>query len=126
MENKKGNEVFTYTYSAVEQAELKRIRKKYMPPEEDKMAKLRRLDASVNQKGLVVSLMDGILGALIMGIGMCCVMVRKGSLFIPGIIIGIIGMALMGVGYPVYGYVIKRERAKIAPEVLKLADELIM
>ena len=125
MEGQQDKEVFSYTYSAKEQTEIKRIRQKYMPPEENKMEQLRKLDASVTQKGLMVSLTDGIIGTLMLGIGMCCAMVWKGNLLIPGIITGIIGIAFMAVGYPVYGYVIKKERAKIAPKVLKLADELI-
>lgn len=44
-------EVFSYTYSASQQAEIKGIREKYMPPtEEDKMERLRRLDRSVTKK----------------------------------------------------------------------------
>ena len=62
MENNNENKGFQYTYSAREQAELKRIREKYAPPSEveDKMKRLRRLDASVTQKAQVVSLMFGI------------------------------------------------------------------
>ena len=62
---------FTYTYSAREQAEIKRIRNKYTAPEsEDKMTRLRRLDASVTQTAQVVALVFGILGSLILGFGM--------------------------------------------------------
>ena len=63
---------FTYTYSAKEQAELKHIRDKYTAPtkEEDKMARLRRLDASVTQKAQIVALIFGVIGALILGTGM--------------------------------------------------------
>jgi hypothetical protein len=64
MENNNEKNGFSYTYSAKEQAELKRIREKYTAPtaEEDKMVRLRRLDASVTQMAQSVSLAFGVLG----------------------------------------------------------------
>lgn len=125
MEDRDQNEVFHYTYSAKEQAEIQNIRKKYAPAEEDKMAQLRRLDASVSQKAVAVSLAVGILGALILGIGMSCAMVWQGALFIPGIVIGIAGILVICLAYPLHNRIVKREREKIAPEILRLTDELL-
>lgn len=118
-------ETFSYTYSAKQQEEIERIRKKYMPPEEDKMEQLRRLDRSVAQKGTTVSLIAGIIGTLLLGIGMCCAMVWAGSLFIPGIIIGLVGIAIVTAAYPLYQHIIKKEREKIAPEIIRLTNELM-
>lgn len=42
---------FTYTYSAAEQEEVKKIRQKYLRPEENKMEQLRKLDESVTKRG---------------------------------------------------------------------------
>lgn len=119
------NESFNYTYSAKQQEEIKNIRKKYLPPEEDKMAQLRRLDRRVTQKGAVYSLAAGIIGALLLGIGMCCAIVWTGAWFIPGIIIGVIGIVLVCCAYPLYVRVTEKERKKIAPEILRLTDELM-
>ena len=60
MEEKK--ETFTYTYSAKEQEEIKKIRDKYAPPrkEETPMEQLRRLDESATRGATVVSLIVGI------------------------------------------------------------------
>lgn len=57
------NKTFTYTYSAAQQEEVKRIREKYAPPtqEEDKMERLRRLDASVTRPGMIAALVIGII-----------------------------------------------------------------
>ena len=55
------HETFEMTYSARQQEEVKEIRKKYLPQEPDKMAKLRELDASVSRKAVTVSLTVGIL-----------------------------------------------------------------
>ena len=125
MKNQNNNEGFHYTYSAKEQEELKRIRQKYAPKEEDKMEQLRRLDRSVTQKGTKVSIAIGMIGALALGIGMCCTMVWKGIWFVPGIIVGLAGIGVIAAAYPAYLHVVKKEREKIAPEVLRLADELI-
>lgn len=122
MENK---ETFSYTYSAKQQEEIKKIREKYAPKEADKMEQLRRLDESVTKKGTVISLIVGIIGALVMGFGMSCCMVWADKFFVLGIIVGIIGIALVCAAYPIYNFVVKKEREKIAPEILRLTDELM-
>lgn len=119
------NKSFHYTYSSAQQQEIRNIRKKYLPPEEDKMTQLRRLDQSVAQKGTAASLIVGILGALLLGIGMCCCMVWAGNWFIPGIIIGFAGIALVCCAWPLYVRVTEKERKRIAPEILRLTDELL-
>ena len=134
MENKE-NDAFCYTYSAKEQEEIKNIRKKYAVPEasEDKMERLRRLDKSVTDKATAKALIVGIIGALIMGTGMSLVMTDLGevlgayqnaALYI-GILVGIIGIVLVGCAYPVYNRVLKKERERIAPEILLLTEELM-
>lgn len=125
MEQKKEKQTFQYTYSAKQQQEIKNIRKKYAAPEEDKMEQLRRLDNSVTQKGTIISLIVGVVGTLILGVGMCCAMLWQGALFIPGIIIGIAGIGILCCAYPLYHRVTKKEREKIAPEILRLTDELM-
>ena len=122
-ENQK--EVFEFTYSAKQQEEVQKIREKYVPKAEDKLEQLRRLDASVTQKGCTISLIVGVISTLVLGIGMCCCMVWGGNLFIPGIIIGIVGIAGVAAAYPLYERITKKERERIAPEILRLTDELM-
>jgi len=134
MENKE-KETFNYTYSAKEQEEIKAIRKKYAAPEqdEDKMTQLRRLDAAVTQKATSVSLVFGVIGALILGMGMSLAMTDIGKIIgllggmamLIGILIGIVGIVLVSVAYPIYNSIIKKEREKIAPEIIRLTDELM-
>lgn len=119
------NNNFNYSYSAKEQAEINKIRGKYVPHEESKLEQLRRLDASVTKKGTAVSIILGIIGSLIMGIGMCCCMLWQDTVFIPGILIGVVGIAIVVVAYPVYSAITKKQREKIAPEILKLTEELM-
>ena len=135
MEKNEKKDSFTYTYSAKEQEELKKIRQKYQPKEEDKMDKLRRMDAAVTKKATAKALTLGIIGALIMGFGMSLIMTDLIVIFglaafqkvclLVGTIIGMIGMSLACCAYPIYHRVLQKERDKIAPEVLKLTDELM-
>ena len=127
----KNQETFTYTYSAQQQEEIKNIRKKYLPPEEDKMERLRKLHHSATQKAQTWALVLGVVGALIMGSGMSLVMTDIGEMIgltnalIPGIVIGIIGMIPVAFAYPAYNHILKKERQRIAPEILRLSDELM-
>lgn len=118
-------ETFSYTYSAKEQEEIKKIRQKYAPQEVDKMEQLRQLDRNVTAKGNMVSIIVGVIGALILGVGMCCCLVWADMLFVPGIIIGVIGIGAVAVAYPLYSHITKKEREKIAPEIIRLTDELM-
>lgn len=124
MENNQ-NKSFQYTYSAKDQAKLREIRSKYIPKEENKMEQLQRLDASVTQKATMYSIIVGTIGALVLGIGMSCCMAVGGSLFVPGVVIGVIGMGILALAYPLYNRVLKKERERVAPEILRLTDELM-
>lgn len=131
MDNKE--KAFQYTYSAKEQSEVEAIRKKYLPQEENKMERLRKLDRSASQKAQSYALSLGILGALILGTGMSLFMSDLGAkldlngnlALLIGMIAGIIGMVLVALAYPVYNRVLKKERERIAPEILRLTDELM-
>ena len=126
---------FTYTYSAKEQAELKRIRDKYTTPteDEDKMARLRRLDASVTNTAQAVALVFGIIGALVLGFGMSLIMtdfseilgIGETMAMVIGIPVGIVGGILASLAYPIYNAIVKAKRKKIAPEIIRLTDELM-
>ena len=135
MENNNENNGFQYTYSAKEQAELKRIRDKYTAPTEveDKMARLRRLDASVTNTAQAVALVFGVIGTLLLGFGMSLVMtelaeslgISGDAAMVIGIIVGIVGGILAGLAYPIYNAIVKAKRKKLAPEIIRLTDELM-
>ena len=135
MENNNENNGFQYTYSAKEQAELKRIRDKYTAPTEveDKMARLRRLDASVTNTAQAVALVFGVIGTLILGFGMSLVMtelaeslgISGDTAMVIGIIVGIVGGILASLAYPIYNAIVKAKRKKLAPEIIRLTDELM-
>ena len=116
---------FEYTYSAPQNAEIEKIRKKYTPKtvSESKLEQIKKLDSSIERKAVGYALGIGIAGSLILGVGMCCTMVWT-DLFILGIFVGIIGMIMCGCAYPIYKKMIKKKRAEIAPQILKLTNEL--
>ena len=124
------NHSFEYTYSAQQQQEVEAIRQKYLPKEEDKMEQLRRLHAIPVQKAQAAALSAGVVGTLIMGTGMSLVMTEIGDLLgslaiVAGITVGIVGIVLAALAYPIYNRVLKKQRQKIAPEILRLSEELL-
>lgn len=131
--NWKEKEDFHYTYSANQQEEIKNIRKKYVAPEEDKMTLLRRMDKDVTKKASTVALTVGTIGILILGFGMSLIMsdfnkilgsYQDMGMFL-GIISGMAGIVIICCAYPLYNRIIRKEREKIAPEILRLTDELM-
>ena len=135
MNENKSENGFSYSYSAREQEEIKKIRKKYAEDsartDESSIERLRRLDASVTKKGTVASIIVGVISSIVMGAGMSLVMTDIGaflpemlSLFI-GIAVGVVGMVGVALAYPIYKAITKKERERIAPEVLRISEELL-
>jgi hypothetical protein len=124
------NNAFEYTYSAKEQQEIEAIRRKYLPKAEDKMEQLRKLHAVPEKKAQAASIAAGVIGALILGAGMSLCMTDIGSVFgefawVLSILIGLAGMIPASLAYPIYKRTLAKERERIAPDILKLADELM-
>jgi len=127
------NKSFSYSYLAVRNREVENIRKKYMPCEESKLERLKKLDARVRGAGMIEGLCVGVIGALILGFGMSLFMTdlekilgsyREMSMVI-GIVVGIIGGVIASLAYPMYNAIVKAKRKKIAPEIIRLTDELM-
>ena len=121
---------FEYTYSAQRQQEVEEIRKAYLPKEEDKMEQLRRLHSIPTQKAQAAALAVGIIGALILGTGMSLCMTELGAALggfamVIGIAVGLVGLVLVAAAEPVHIRVLKNEKERIAPEMLRMTDELL-
>ena len=121
---------FEYTYSAQRQLEVEEIRKAYLPKEEDKMDQLRRLHSIPAKKAQSVSVSVGVVGALILGTGMSLCMTELGRALgslamVLGILVGLVGIVMVVLAYPVYNRTLKKEREIIAPEILRLSNELL-
>lgn len=120
----KNQEKFEYTYSSSRQEEIEKIRRKYLPKQEDKMEQLRKLDQRVTRPGTILGLILGIVGCLIFGVGMCCVLVWGETLFVLGIVVGVLGMFIMGIAYPLYHKITQKQKEKLGPQILALTEEL--
>ena len=118
------NNTFEYNYSAERAKEVEAIRRKYEEPKEDKLEQLKALDRQAERRGKSLSIAIGVIGTLILGLGMSMVMVGEALYFIPGIIIGVLGIVALGAAYPVYKTVTQKDRAKVANQVLALVKEI--
>lgn len=121
------NTTFSYSYSAAVNKEVQEIRKKYLPPEENKLDELKRLDYQVKMSGMTESLSLGIVGMLIFGLGVCLTahIIGDGIMMILlGVVLGIIGAIGMVLAYPLYRRVFIKTKTKLTPRILQLAAEL--
>jgi Flp pilus assembly protein TadB len=118
------SESFTYNYSAERQSEIEAIRKKYLPQaeQESKLEQLRKLDASLTTTAFIVSMAVGIASALVFGVGMCCFLVW--SLWVPGALLCVAGVIGMLVAPVLYRRLVEKRKQEIAPEILRLTEEL--
>ena len=124
------NTCFEYTYSPQRQQEIEEIRKAYLPKEENKLEKLRKLHSIPTQKAQSASIAVGVVGALILGTGMSLCMTELGAALgslamVIGVIIGLAGLIIVALAYPIYNRTLKKERERIAPEILRMTDELL-
>ena len=115
---------FEFDYSAKKQKEIEEIKKKYLPKEEDKMETLRKLDRSAEQKGTMYSVIVGTIGTMLLGIGMSITMTGAAAYMVLGILIGLVGIAVLVPAYPIFKKVTEEQRKKIAPRILALTEEL--
>ena len=119
------DKTFEYTYSAERQKEIEAIRKKYATKEEDKMEQLRKLDRDAEKPATIVAIVVGVIGILVFGGGLSLALVWTDTMLAAGIALGIVGIGIMAMALPVYKIVTKKQREKIAPQVLALSEELM-
>lgn len=119
------NDKFEYNYSAGTQEEIEKIREKYMPAEETKLEQLKKIDRKVTQKANMVAILEGLVSTILLGIGMSMSLVWTQHLLILGTILGTVGIVGIALAYPIHNKVLKEERKKAAPEIIRLSDELL-
>lgn len=100
----------------------------YAPKDTSKVVALRKLDARAKLPATIFTYTFGILAALVTGVGMCLSMqvIGNGSttMFILGIVFGILGFVGMGVNYPIYKKILSRGKQKYAFEIMELAKKI--
>ncbi len=106
----------------------KRIAEEYSPKKERKAIQLKKLDEKAKRPAMIFAYTFGVVSALILGLGMCFVMTDfgpGGTLgTVLGIIIGVVGLALCGINYPIYTKILNTRKQKYAFEIKKLAEEI--
>lgn len=112
---------------------VQKIRTQYMEKDntENDLDMLRELDAEVKRPANLFGYIFGSVAALIMGTGMSLVMTDIGeqlgiSNTMPlGIVIGIIGMLMAIVNYPIYNKILSSRKEKYAGRILKLSEKIM-
>ena len=100
----------------------------YAPKDTSKVVALRKLDARAKLPATIFTYTFGIIAALVTGVGMCFSMNVIGSgtttMFVLGVIVSIVGLAGMGINYPVYKKMLAKGKQKYAYEIIELAKEI--
>ena len=110
---------------------VQKIRSQYTEKESTELDALRNLDAKVKRPANVFAYVFGSISAVIMGAGMSLVMtdiskmIGLGNPMLYGIIIGIVGMVMAIVNYPIYKKILDSRRKKYADEVFALSDKVM-
>lgn len=116
--------VFRYRYSAAQNSEVRSIREKYLPRQESKLDVLRRLDRRVQSAGMAEALSIGAAGCLLFGLGLCIALHVLGGSTLLGAFIGVWGMVIMLLAYPVWHACSHKAKMKYRPRILELAAQL--
>lgn len=122
------NNEFNYSYKALDERqrrEIESIKYQYMDKkhEPSNIDRLKKLDNKVKNTAFIPSLSLGIVGLLVFGLGITCVL--EWDLITLGVILGICGAVLMLIAYPVYSFILNKMKLKYKDEILKISDELL-
>ena len=108
-----------------------KIRSRYAEKEITELDRLRELDSKVKRPVNVFAYVFGIISAIIMGAGMSLIMTEIGEIVkientMPvGIVIGVIGLILALINYPIYKKIINSRKNKYSSEILSLSEKII-
>ena len=108
-----------------------KIRTQYMEKESTQLDALRALDAKVKRPANVFAGVFGAISTLVIGSGMSLIMTDIGTTIgisnplVPGIVIGVVGMLMAIVTYPIYRGILSGLMKKYAAEIMKLSDEIV-
>ena len=103
----------------------KKIQSQYAEKQTIKLDELRALDEKVKNPALIFALVFGTIGSLVLGTGMCLAMQVIGSDMILGIIIGVVGIAMVSVNYFIHKKILASRKKKYGERINKLCAELL-
>ena len=110
---------------------VEKIRTKYVEKKDSSLDELRKLDKKVKAPAEVFAYIFGSISALIMGAGMSLVMtdvasmLGLGDMTVPGIAVGVVGMVLAIVNYPIYKGILSSRKNKYADKILALSNKIL-
>lgn len=110
---------------------VQKIRTQYTEKEHTELDALKELDRKVKRPANVFAYVFGSISAIIMGSGMSLVMtdigetIGVGNVMVPGIIVGVVGMVLAIINYPMYKNILSSRRKKYADEIIALSDKIM-
>lgn len=103
----------------------KKMKEQYGEQSQSKVNELIALDKKVHRPAEIFAYTFGIIGALILGFGMCLAMKVIFDLFALGIVIGCVGIFLVSINYPLYKSIIGRRKRRYASKILALSNEIL-
>ena len=110
---------------------VQKIRTQYTERENTQLDALKSLDKKVKKPANVFAVVFGSISAVVMGSGMSLVMTDIGSIIgmespmFPGIIIGVVGLVMALLTYPMYKKILNSRKKKYASEIIKLSDNIM-
>ena len=122
---------FHYAYNAEENQEAMNLRQKYLPQEQTDLQKLKALDAKVKRAPSTFAYIYGSISAIVMGAGMSLVMtdiaekIGLGDAMFTGIVIGVVGMLMALIYYPIHEAIMSVRKKKYAPEIFALSEKIM-
>ena len=108
-----------------------KIRTQYMEKTPSELDTLRELDTKVKRPANVFAYTFGSISAVIMGAGMSLVMTDIGavigitSALVPGILVGVVGLGMALLTYPIYKSILNSRKKKYGAEILALSDKIM-
>ncbi len=104
---------------------LNNIINKYETKQISDIDRLKQLDKKVSTNPKVFAYIIGSIFCLIFGFGMCVAMKQILDMVWLGIVVGVIGMFLMIINYPIYKSAINKNKQKYADEIIRLSNQLL-
>lgn len=110
---------------------VQKIRTQYTEKEQTCLDELKRMDAKVKRPANVFAYIFGSVSAIVMGSGMSLVMTNIGEMvgigdpIIPGIAIGIVGMIMAIINYPIYKSILNSRRKKYVEKIIALSEKIM-
>lgn len=110
---------------------VQKIKTQYTEKEHTQLDELKKLDAKVKKPAYVFAYVFGSVAALIMGSGMSLVMTDISETLgianpmVYGIIIGVIGLLMAILNYPVFKRILAKRRKKYADKIITLSNNIM-